>query len=292
MLPSLSEVSEKQNLLFDPKTFSGAKLTFNSKLSETSYLISSFEFHQIYVDVQPSMGVYIQKKENPRTIQLVYGKNFKNYSKLVVSLGNKNLLQYDCFPYLNPDILNTSLRFRCDFSQNDLLPSVLANIQTKHSNFSLRVERNLMRNLSIVDFKGSLGSPLLSLSLQYSQNIYDRSKYFYSLVISQHTAKQQFQFILNKQQKKSITMRYQADVIPSVRAGLLYTLDNDLKSSLQVAWIANLYNSIVHSSVSTDGIVSSFYQRKLHDGCDLLLSGRLNHKEQNYKFGLGLQWDI
>ena len=292
MLPSLSEVSEKQNLLFDPKTFSGARLSFNSKLSETSYLLSSFEFHQVYVDVQPSMGVYIQKRENPRSIQFVYGKNFKNLSKLLVSIGNKNLIQYDCFPYLNPGLLNSSLRLRCDFSQNDLLPSVLANIQTKFANFSFRLEKNLMHNLSVIDFKGSIGSPFLALSLQYSRNIFDRSKYFYSFVISQHTSKQQFQIIYKKQQRKSISVRYQTDVFPSVRAGLLFSVDSDINSYFQVAWIANLYNSIVHSSVNTNGVVSSVYKRKLHDGCDLVLSGKLDHKEQNYKFGLGLHWDF
>ena len=292
MLPSISEITENQSFLFYPKTFSGTRLTVNSLLSDSSSFFSNFEFRQVYVNMQPVMGGFIQKKEPARLAQFVYKKQFKNLSRLMLSFGDKNLVQLDTFPYLNPNKLNTSVRFRCDFSSSQFLPSILTNLQTKYTNLTLRLERNLMKRASIIDIKASIGSPFLSFSIQYSQNIFNRANHFYTFVLSQHTDKQKFQIIYKQQITSSLSLRYQKRVLPQLQVGVMYSVDNTLWSSLALAWIAHINNSIIHSSVSSNLIVSTVYQRKLHETCDYFISANLDHSEQNYTFGLGLQWDL
>jgi hypothetical protein len=289
MLLSISEIFERQTAIFENKTFSGAKISISSNISERSKLFSTFEFRQKFVDVQEKGGRLSLKSHPTKIFNFVYSNEVSGDKKITVSVGKKNFVSLDLSPLSQLNGVCANTRLRCDFLSEYFLPSALLCIKSKHMNFTCRVEKK-PTDRPLVDAKLSVGTKELSVHAQLCE-VLEEKKHFYSFALSRERGESETQLVFTNHATKSLLLRRIVSATPDIKCGIMFRVDGELNSLLKVALKAKINDSFIHSTVSTDGVVSTVFSRRLYDQCSFLVSCKLDHIQRNYLCGIGLEWD-
>lgn len=285
-MKSGTDYFDSMNALFDNKSFSGFKFDFNVHKSPQTEIKTTFNIKLPYININERDSHIKFVPTQNRIFNAQINHNLSDASKINVSIGQKNFISFQKYD----KSMATSVRCRCDFTPTLVVPSIFLENKSLYHNLSIQTQTRDFLHMALLDAKITVGYKGLILTYQLFKDLLN-SNDGHSAIIHYDAEKFQNQlaFVLNN--SKSFLFRTKYNHNENISAGIQLHVDSELNSKLDVAWIAKINDSTVHSCIDTDYNVSTVFKHELYPNCNMLMSGHLNHTSAQYIFGLGIQWD-
>ncbi|KAH0794012.1 hypothetical protein GPJ56_002088 [Histomonas meleagridis] len=205
---------------------------------------------------------------------------------------------YQVFNSILRPIKNFSCSVKTMHTGSKYINSLMTTFYIPHSTLTFKITTNDFKHISVTDFTISVGTNSNAAGLQ----LLKRNGLPMSFSAMYHKAWDQSKFITalirdidsnnkpNKLSNNLLCMRYQKNLNENWKAAVTFQINNQLVSSMAVAWRAKIGKSVIHSSASTIGLVKTQFRRHITPNFDLVLTGSLDHISNSYNAGIGLSW--
>ncbi|OHT01579.1 hypothetical protein TRFO_07458 [Tritrichomonas foetus] len=275
MFPSYPTLVSRHRALFDVQNISGLMISQSIPVSPAIFT---------YVVNLPFLKVEFEENQNgqkypiPPVTRIFQSTLIFPFSKcqFIFGIGKSISAQFNYSPY--PWIsLSSSLRSNAPAEISISTSNSFSNfiISASPDNYNFLVSGGT----EFLHFGGQIG---------YSHH----EPICTSIMVGHQDDEMKFQWILVKDDQIATIAKVQNSFVYKI-----YPIDIGLALQLTqkqidatLSWKTEIKGHTIHSSIKTPGIVQTSFKTKLNSVCDMAVSGKLNHKDCDYSFGVSLNF--
>jgi hypothetical protein len=271
--------------LFEVPTISGFSLNIGGKVMESTILSCSMDLPPSEVSFRSGPAGLQQVIHGRRSLQLILDRVSSN-SNWSIGLGNKSFVKLALRPY-EKLAFDGRLSYR---KQNSLELNLGATISRELAALEFRFKNQTAK------FELIFGIPEMRFGISKSWGATRNTVLMVTSVMNQWNAQ-----ILTEMEKQSVLFRLEKSIFMDSKKtflkndvnGVIATqiqIGKDARAVGTLTWKLNIRDYIVHSSVSSSGIVRSHLCTGITANCRVMTSIELRHSEAQSNYGLSLNF--